>query len=158
MKDGFQDGKLLGGRYQTISPLNHGSFGMVFLAKDVITGVDVAIKCLVKAGSSGTSSCPAAMAVDERSEELAIHSKLAGCHPNIVNLLHHWETESHQYLVIELCANGDLYEAIRLGRGPLETEHVRDFMLQFVDAVDFLHSNGVYHRDIKPENVFLTSR
>lgn len=52
---------------------------------------------------------------------------------------------------------GDLYEAIRLNRGPLETEHVRDFMLQLVSAVEFMHAKGLYHRDIKPENIFLTS-
>ena len=44
-----------------------------------------------------------------------------------------------------------------VGKGPLETEHVRAFMLELVDAVDHLHENGIYHRDIKPENIFLTS-
>jgi serine/threonine protein kinase len=29
-------------------------------------------------------------------------------------------------------------------------------MLQLVEAVEFIHSRGVYHRDIKPENIFLT--
>jgi serine/threonine protein kinase len=51
---------------------------------------------------------------------------------------------------------GDLYEAIRLARGPLETQHVRAFMLQLVDAVEFIHAKGLYHRDIKPENIFLS--
>ena len=60
-------------------------------------------------------------------------------------------------MVLELCSNGDLYEAIRVGKGPLETEHVRAFMLELVNAVDHLHENGIYHRDIKPENIFLTS-
>jgi len=95
-------------------------------------------------------------AVDDRSEELAIH-RLIGNHPNIVNLVHHFETESHVYLVLEYCSNGDLYEAIRLGRGPLETENIRDAMLQLIDAVDFMHSKGVYHRDIKPGNIFLSN-
>ena len=156
MRDGFEQGKLLGGRFLTVSPLNHGSFGMVFAAKDTLTGEDVAIKCITKPGAINNSPCPAAVAVDERSEELAIHSKL-GAHPNIVNLVQHFETENHQYMVLELCSNGDLYEAIRVGKGPLETGHVRDFMLELVDAVDHLHSSGVYHRDIKPENIFLTA-
>lgn len=144
---------LLDGRYQTISPLNHGSFGMVFMAKDVKTNTKVAIKCLTKASAN---DCPVSISIDERSEELLVHSKI-GHHKNIVNLIHSFETDHHQYLVLEFCANGDLYEAIRLNRGPLETEHVRDFMFQLVDAVQFLHSKGIYHRDIKPENIFLSS-
>ncbi|KAK5651086.1 hypothetical protein OQA88_13690 [Cercophora sp. LCS_1] len=48
------------------------------------------------------------------------------------------------------------YEAIRIGHGPLETEHVRRFILELVDAVSYIHSKGIYHRDIKPENIFLT--
>lgn len=157
MRDDFEQGKLLDGRFVTLSPLNHGSFGMVFSARDTSTGNDVAIKCITKPTSADEgSNCPAAIATDERSEELDIHSHLRE-HPNIVNLVHNFESDNHQYMVLELCGNGDLYEAIRLGRGPLETEHVRDFMLQLVDAVDHLHAHGVFHRDIKPENIFLTA-
>ncbi|KAK4505990.1 hypothetical protein PRZ48_003955 [Zasmidium cellare] len=155
MRDGFIQGRTLdNGRFITVSPLNHGSFGMVLAARDTTTGDDVAIKCITKSGASTT--CPAAIATDDHSEELTIHSRLAN-HPNVVNLIHHFETENHQYMVLELCNNGDLYEAIRLGKGPLETVHVRDFMLELVDAIDYLHSKGVFHRDIKPENIFLTS-
>jgi serine/threonine protein kinase len=157
MRDDFEQGKLLDGRFLTVSPLNHGSFGMVFSAKDTWTGADVAIKCITRADAAYmTTTCPAAIATDERSEELDLHSHLPE-HPNIVNLVHQFQSEAHQYMVLELCSNGDLYEAIRVGKGPLETEHVRDFMLELVNAVDHLHMNGVYHRDIKPENIFLTS-
>ena len=144
---------MLDGRFETVSPLNHGSFGMVFMAKDHLTGETVAIKCLTK--PSAANGCPMGIAVDDRSEELSVHTRI-GAHSNIVNLIHHFETDSHYYLVLEFCPNGDLYEAIRLGRGPLETEHVRDFMLQLVDAVQYMHGKGVYHRDIKPENILLS--
>lgn len=155
MQDTFKKGVLLGGRYETVAPLNHGTFGMVFRARDIETGDMVAVKCLTKQLPEGMQSpCPAAMAVDDRSEELALHT-LIGHHDNIVNLLHSFETENHSYLVLEYCPNGDLYEAIRAGKGPLETEHVRDFMLELVDAVIFLHGKGIFHRDIKPENIFL---
>ncbi|KAF2462345.1 kinase-like domain-containing protein [Lineolata rhizophorae] len=153
MRAHFQDGVLLDGRFETLSPLNHGSFGMVFMARDIYSQDFVAIKCLTKMSAVG--SCPSSLAVDDRSEELAIHTRI-GSHPNIVNLIETFETKTHVYLVQEFCANGDLYEAIRLGRGPLETEHVRDFMLQLVNAVEYLHSKGIYHRDIKPENILLT--
>ena len=155
MRDGFQQERPLdNGRFITVKPLNHGSFGMVFAAKDTTTGQDVAIKCITK--SNAATTCPAAINTDEYSEELSIHTRLPE-HPNIVNTVSSFQTENHTYMVLELCSNGDLYEAIRMGKGPLETGHVRDFMLQLVSAVEHLHDNGVYHRDIKPENIFLTS-
>ncbi|KAH0254437.1 hypothetical protein KCU71_g22382, partial [Aureobasidium melanogenum] len=89
MRKQFDQDLLLDGRYQTLSPLNHGSFGMVFLAKNVKTDATVAIKCIIK--SSGSDTCPTAIAVDDRSEELEIHSHL-GSHPNIVSLLDTFET------------------------------------------------------------------
>ena len=48
MKDGFVNGFMLDGRFEALAPLNHGSFGMVFLAKDTQTGEPVAVKCLLK--------------------------------------------------------------------------------------------------------------
>jgi serine/threonine protein kinase len=156
MRNHFAQGVLLDGRYITVCPLNHGSFGLVFKARDVVTGELVALKCLTKPlppASPLAASSP--ISVDDRSEELAIHQHI-GDHPNIVNLLHHFETEHHTYLVLEYCPNGDLYEAIRLDRGPGQTENIRDAMLQLIDAVEYMHSRGVYHRDIKPENIFLS--
>jgi len=154
LRDRFYDGVVLDGRFETISPLNHGSFGMVFMAKDLQTNDRVAIKCLTKRSAVVGSDIDSSFAVDERSEELACHA-LLGSHPNIVNLVHSFETEAHIYIVLEFCSRGDLYEAIRTSTGPLETEHVRRFMLELVDAVAYLHEKGMYHRDIKPENIFL---
>lgn len=153
LRNKFQDGVLLDGRFQTISPLNHGSFGMVFKARDLQTGETVAIKCLTKRSAAGDAAMD--FAFDERSEELFCHDRL-GEHPNIVNMIHAFETDTHMYLVLEFCSRGDLYEAIRTGYGPLETEHVRRFMFELLDAVSYMHSKGIYHRDIKPENIFLT--
>jgi serine/threonine protein kinase len=152
MRNQLYDGVVLNGRYQTISPLNHGSFGLVFQARDLVTDELVAIKVITK--TNAADHCPSGLAVDERSEELDIHLRIRS-HSNVVNLLESFETQNHVYLILEFCSNGDLYEAIRLGKGPLETEHVRDFMLQLVGAVEFLHAKGIYHRDIKPENIFL---
>ncbi|KAH3915023.1 hypothetical protein HBI56_016540 [Parastagonospora nodorum] len=153
MRNQLYEGVVLNGRYETISPLNHGSFGMVFQAKDLVTGDNVAIKVITK--PTAAVNCPSAFAVDERSEELGVHLRL-GSHEHTVNLLQSFESQNHVYIVLEFCSNGDLYEAIRHDRGPMETEHVRDFMMQLVNAVEYIHSKGIYHRDIKPENIFLT--
>ena len=123
------------------------------MARDLETNELVAIKCLTKRATTNDAGID--FAYDDKSEELFCH-RVLGAHPNIVNLIHSFETDAHLYLVLEYCSHGDLYEAIRTGCGPLETEHVRRFMLQLVDAVSYMHSKGIYHRDIKPENIFLT--
>lgn len=153
LRDEFTGGAVLGGRYQTVSPLNHGSFGMVFKAQDLVTREYVAIKCLTKKAAADEAGFD--YAVDDKSEELVLHRRL-GRHPNIVSLLDSFETDAHVYIVLEYCHQGDLYEAIRVDQGPLETEHVRRFMLELVDAVAYSHAKGIYHRDIKPENIFLS--
>lgn len=153
MRDHFRNGQLLDGRFRAIAPLNHGSFGMVFLAEDLLTKQEVAIKCLTKP-CAASSDFP--VTADEGADELACHAILK-FHPHLVNLVHHFETAAHTYLVLEYCSQGDLYEAIRVQRGPLQTERVRKFMLQLIGAVEHMHKNGLYHRDIKPENIFLTS-
>ena len=153
MRDQFQNGQILDGRFRTLAPLNHGSFGMVFLAEDLLTKQEVAIKCLTKPSADYDDL---SISADEGADEKRCHDILKH-HPHLVNLVHHFETAAHTYLVLEYCQQGDLYEAIRLERGPLETEHVRKFMLQLISAVEHMHRNGYYHRDIKPENIFITA-
>lgn len=149
IREQLKVGIFLDNRYEVISPLNHGSFGMVSLARDVVENDLVAVKCLVKQATEN------GVEYDDDIQELHYHS-LLGTHPHIVNVRNSFETSSHLFIVLEYCSMGDLYEAIRLDKGPLETEHVRDFMLQLISAVEYMHSKGVYHRDIKPENIFLT--
>ncbi|KAJ5933722.1 hypothetical protein N7454_006051 [Penicillium verhagenii] len=134
-KNKFVKGQILDGRFRTVAPLNNGSFGLVFLAKDLQTNQDVAIKCLTKNASSDSSD-PSPM--DDRFEELECHLRF-GRHANLVNLVHSFETDAHMYLVLEYCSTATYTKP------------------SFIDAVAFMHSKGLYHRDIKPENIFLMS-
>lgn len=135
-----------------ISPLNNGSFGMVSLGQDTYTGQRVALKCLVT--TAQVSPNINGQYGQEQLDELFFHTRL-GSHPNIVALLDSFQTSTHQWLVLELCPLGDLYDSIQAQKKPLDTEYVRGLMLQLVDAVSYMQSRNVYHRDLKPENIFL---
>lgn len=139
-------------RYKVVTALNHGSFGSVSLAKDTWARNSlVAVKCINKQ----KGSCPNSEAIEEAREEIAIHKRL-GHHKYICSLIDSFEDDEATYLVMEYCSEGDLYEAIRAGKGPTYSE-VLDFMLQLIEAVEYAHSKGVYHRDIKPENILIAS-
>lgn len=136
-------------RYKVVAAINHGSFGSVFLAKDTWARNSlVAIKCINKQKGDP-------QALQEARDEITIHKRL-GNHKYICSLIDNFEDDEATYLVMEYCSEGDLYEAIRAGKGPGPSE-VFDFMLQLIEAVGYAHSRGVYHRDIKPENILISS-
>ena len=55
------------------------------------------------------------------------------------------ETENSYYLVMELCAGGDLMSRI-CGRKRLDELETRRYIRQIVSAVDYLHKAGIIHR------------
>ncbi|KAA8916081.1 hypothetical protein TRICI_001732 [Trichomonascus ciferrii] len=128
-------------RYEYVTDLNKGSYGVVSLVRDTKDdGRLVALKCINSA--------------EEAKQEVVSHEVL-GDHKNIAQLVDHFEGQDKYYLVMEYCGGGDLYEAIRGGRSPLQQGNIKKFMNQLIDALIYSHEKGVYHRDIKPENILI---
>lgn len=156
MRDGCRDGVLLNGKYEVLKSLNHGAFGMVVLAEDITSGDLVAVKSILRPGFSHAEE--STVTVDEMSQELVCHSRL-GSHPNIVRLLDDFEHGPHSFLVLEYCSTGDLFDITRRRLDTYDfipTCYARELIFKLIDAVEYIHSKGVYHRDIKLENVFVT--
>lgn len=63
-------------------------------------------------------------------------------------------TESHIWLVTELCTGGELFDYL-VERGRLLEGEARRVFGELVVAVGTLHRKGTVHRDLKLENVFL---
>ncbi|EDW50905.1 GM26797 [Drosophila sechellia] len=77
-------------------------------------------------------------------------------HPNIVQLLETYEDKSKVYLVMEwlLVANS----LIALSKKGSYTEKDASHLIrQILEAVDYMHEQGVVHRDLKPENLLYYS-
>ena len=63
-------------------------------------------------------------------------------------------TESHVWLVTELCSGGELFDYL-VERGRLTEGEARRLFGELAVAVGWLHRQGVVHRDLKLENVLL---
>ena len=86
--------------------------------------------------------------------EIRVHAHLS--HPHVVKLLTSFEDEERIYLVLEL-QPGDLFQTL-ITRGQLTEEGtVLDVLVPLLEALAYLHGQGIIHRDIKPENVLLTA-
>jgi len=75
-------------------------------------------------------------------------------HPHITCLYEVIETESEYYLIMEYVSGGELSDYIVAKKRIKEEEACRLFK-QIIEAVEYLHKNGIAHRDLKPENILL---
>ena len=139
-------GMLVGGRFEIIRRLGAGGLAEVFLARDRVSGQEVALKAL-----HAHLAEDAAMASRFR-REMATTRGLD--HPGIVRVFDLHEHEGRPFFSMELLRGRTL--AQRLAEGPLRADEARGIARQVVEALRAAHRAGVVHRDLKPQNVFLT--
>jgi len=75
-------------------------------------------------------------------------------HPNVVRLYETFQDHNCVYLVMEICAGGELLDAITSAEFFTEVQ-AASVMQQVVRGVNYMHSKFVCHRDLKPENFLL---
>ncbi len=127
----------------TVHVLGVGAYGKVRLGTHRLTSTRVAIKQIPKSMSAALT------------REIHHHRRLH--HPHICQLYEVIATESHIWLVTELCSGGELFDYLA-EKGRLNEEEARIIFGQLCLAVGYIHDGGVVHRDLKLENVLLDER
>ncbi|KAK0150576.1 Calcium/calmodulin-dependent protein kinase type IV [Merluccius polli] len=90
--------------------------------------------------------------IDKKIVRTEIGVLLRLSHPNIIRLKEIFETETNITLVLELVTGGELFDRI-VERGYYSERDAAHVIKQILEAVAYLHENGVVHRDLKPENL-----
>ena len=125
-------------KYDIIEKIGQGATSQVYKIKDKNSGKEYAFKIMSKGKVE-----------DERiRNEIAIQSKLDNLH--IMKIIDSSEDTDNFYIVMELCGE-NLYDYTK--NKDLKYPEIANIFVQVVEAVKYLHMNGVYHRDIKLENV-----
>ncbi|TRY54322.1 hypothetical protein DNTS_021299 [Danionella cerebrum] len=90
--------------------------------------------------------------VDKKIVRTEIGVLLRLSHPNIIKLKEIFETPAEISLVLELVTGGELFDRV-VEKGYYSERDAADAVKQVLEAVAYLHENGVVHRDLKPENL-----
>lgn len=75
----------------------------------------------------------------------------------IISLYFTFQDKARLYFVLDYASNGELLTLIKK-YNTLNEDCVRHFGAQILDAIRYMHDNGVIHRDIKPENILLDDK
>ncbi len=140
-------GTVFAGDYRIVRPLSVGGMGSVFVALQLSTGKERALKLMHR----DLVSDPASRQHFE--QEATVGSRIASEHIVEVQAAGVDAATRLPYLVMELLQGEDMSE--RLTRGPFTLTEAATVFQQIAHALGAAHDAGVVHRDLKPENVFL---
>ena len=132
-------------RYLKLEKIGEGTYGVVYKAKDRVTGEVVALKKIrLDAEDEGIPSTAI--------REISLLKELQ--HQNIVRLYDVVHTEKKLTLVFEYL-DQDLKKYLDVCDGGLSTEIVQSFLKQLLLGIAYCHNHRVLHRDLKPQNLLI---
>ena len=147
MMETVPSGTILHRYYRIERVLGSGGFGHVYLAIDLRTNQQYALKEYLVTGASGQ---------EQLQHEAQMLSQLH--HPNLPIFRDAFSERGRYYVVLSYIEGNDLTDLIRVTRMRNEViplNRLLNWIISMGDAVSFLHSHRppVIHRDIKPDNI-----
>lgn len=132
--------------YECVGRTGKGSFGVVFLAQNMTTHQEVAIKRVLQ---------------DPRYKNRELHIMRTLNHQNCVQLLDSFYDKKGNELYLNLVlafVPKNLYEvcgSFSKKKQTMPLLHVKLYIYQLCRSLNYIHSIGVCHRDIKPQNLLI---
>ncbi|KAG5189131.1 camp-dependent protein kinase catalytic subunit [Tribonema minus] len=127
--------------------LGTGTFGRVRMVRHLKTGAYYALKISKKAAIIRMKQ------VEHVKNEVSLLAQID--HPNVVNMLGHFQDETRLYLVMEYVEGGELFSHLR-SAVRFSDHQGMIYAGEIVLAFTHLHSLNIIYRDLKPENLLIT--
>ena len=151
------------GQYRIVRYLNAGGFGVTYLTEDSL-GRRVVIKecfpgamCYRNGESvhvrSRSLSDDFERVVELFKKEAQALARLA--HPNIVGVHQIFEDNGTAYMALDYVDGPDLLQLHHDNPEAFTPAELTRILNHLLDALDYVHSNGILHRDISPDNILM---
>jgi serine/threonine protein kinase len=143
-------GRVLDSKYEIVARLGEGGMGIVYRARRILLGDDVAIKIL---HSKYVSDKTALERFHREAQAAAILN-----HRNVVSIFDFGSSKSSDtpaYIVMQLVP-GETLRRILQRENVLSPKRACHLMLEICAGVAAAHRSNVVHRDIKPDNIIVS--
>ncbi len=144
----YQTGEVLLNRFEILSLFKSTELSHTYLAIDRIIGNRVIIKCANSDSSDGHGE----LKLERLRAEANILQLLN--HPSIVRFVGSWGNNSNYNLVTEYVDAKSMKEIFV--NGSPTREQIIEYIIQVLEATEYLHRKSVIHRDIKPANLLMS--
>lgn len=139
--------KILQDRYEILEKVGEGGMAVVYKAKDILLGREVAIKILRPEFIDDESF------IKSFKRESMATATLS--HQNIVNVYDVGEDGNIYFIVMEFINGKTLSEIIK-NEAPFSPKTIISIGKQIANALNVAHKNGIIHRDVKPHNIMIS--
>ena len=133
------------GDYMLTEELGRGGMGVVYKARQISLGRDVAIKMILKGELASERDLQRFHAEAEAIAKLS--------HPHIIPIYEVDDFDGRAFFCMKLVEGSTL--ADRLAQGPVGAKEAARIMHAICEAIEYAHSQGVLHRDLKPSNILI---
>ena len=139
---------LLGDRYRPTKSIAREGFGIALLAEDEFKPSKP--PCVIKQFFPlEHNNAPKAV---ELFRQEAVRLEQLGKHPQIPELLAHFEQADQLYIVQEFIDGKNLAQELAQ-TGAFREHQIRSLLQDLLSVLQFIHNGQVIHRDIKPDNI-----
>ncbi|XP_065340326.1 3-phosphoinositide-dependent protein kinase 1 isoform X1 [Cloeon dipterum] len=132
--------------------IGEGSFSTVYLAKDIHTSKELAIKVCDKRHVIREKKAEYIKREKEVLNMLSVNFKATA--PFFVKLYCTFQDPDRLYFTLTYAKNGELLPYITRV-GCFDIDCTRFYSAEILQALEHMHSLGIIHRDLKPENILL---
>jgi serine/threonine protein kinase/membrane-associated protease RseP (regulator of RpoE activity) len=155
--------RLLLGQFTIDSFLNSGGFGITYLARDSLDRRVVVKECFPSSFCRRTGNAVGPR-TRQREEEYRCTVKLflqeafnlsKLDHPYIIKVHQVFEDNETAYMAMDYIEGPDLLETVEGKVPPLPPEQIVTLLRKMLEAVGYVHDQGLLHRDISPDNILL---
>lgn len=142
-------GRIIKGRYKLIDERGSGSFGDVYIARDLQNNYLYAAKIMHLDHAQDSEL------LERFKREAYILQSLND--PHIVRIVD-YGNDDNIYFIIMHHVDGQNLKYYILDSGPLEPLRALNYVQQVAEGLDAANKRGVVHRDIKPQNVLISNK